>query len=178
MCLNITNPLTYYELMRKNLFLKHQTKKKTLQHIPNDKLTKSLLCFYSQGRSTTDSLYELVWEEPYLSLVSPSRAAGVYKAAPCCLQCYLLKRVLMPHTHSCLFNPVHTFRTSQCVCCKDLHNHRRHELTLHVEQLPLMKLLKWDRNSVGRFHTAGAGSRKFEHKYRVAHEMSYHWLCK
>jgi len=140
----------------------------------------SLLCFYRQGRCTTYSLYELVWEEPYLSLVSPSRAAGVYKAAPCCLQCYLLKRVLMPHTHSCLFNPVHTFRASQCVCCKDLHNQRRHELTLRVAQLPLMKLLKCRQNSVGRFHTLDAGSRKFEDKYlqwirRIPGSITGHW---
>lgn len=48
-----------------------------------------------------------------------------------------------------------------CIITVDM----RHELTLHVEQLPLMKLLKWNRNSVGRFHTVDAGSRKFEHKY-------------
>ena len=137
-----------------------------MQHIPNDKLMTSLLCFHRQGPCTTDSLYELVWEGPYLSLVSPSRAAVVYKAAPCCLQCYLLKHVLMPHTHSCLFNPLHTFRTSQCVCCKDLHNHRRHELILYVERLPLMKLLKWSRNSASRFYATDAGSRKLsKHKY-------------
>ena len=163
MWLNNTNPVNVLRTPAEISLLEAQ--KKNLQHIPNDKLMTSLLCFYRQGRCTTDSLYELVWEEPYLSLVSPSRAAGVYKAAPCCVQCYLLKHVLMPHTHACLFNPVHTFRTSQCVCCKDLHNHRRHELTLHVEQLPLMKWLKWNRNYVGRFHTADAGSRKFEHKY-------------
>jgi hypothetical protein len=71
----------------------------------------------------------------------------------------------MPHTYCCLFNPVHTFRTSQSVCCKDLHNRRIHELTLHAEKLALMKFLKWSRNSVGRFYIADAASRQFKHKY-------------
>jgi len=58
MCLNNTNPVNVLRTPAEISLLKAQ-KKKTC-NIPNDKLMTSLLCFYRQGRCTTDSLYELV----------------------------------------------------------------------------------------------------------------------
>jgi hypothetical protein len=59
-CPNNTKPVTVLRTPAENSLLEAQKKKqKTLQHIPNDKLMTSLLCFYRQGRCTTDSLYEL-----------------------------------------------------------------------------------------------------------------------
>lgn len=161
MCLNNTNPVNVLRTPAEISLPK--TQNKTLLHTEWQTYDVIALFLPPGALHNWFSLWTRL-RRVHLSLVSPSRAVGVYKAAPCCLQCYLLKRVLMPHTHSCLFNPVHTFRTSQCVCCKDLHNQRRHELTLHVAQLLLMKFLKWSRNSVGPFHTLDAVSRKFEHK--------------